>query len=84
VAKYDDLQEWLKRQSGPAVEVSFEQLETLTGGLPPSAYDHRSWWSNEIDGRHVQARAWLSVGWLVEDVRPPDQVRFRNVAEANV
>jgi hypothetical protein len=37
-------------------------------GLPPSAYEHRAWWSNERQGSHVQAIGWLDAGRRVESV----------------
>ena len=58
--------------------LSFGEIEQIIGDkLPPSAHDHRAWWSNRA-GSHVQARAWLEAGWEVESVDQGAQtVRFR-------
>lgn len=60
------------------VELSFAEIEQIIGdSLPPSAHDHREWWSNHA-GSHVQARAWLEAGWDVDNVdRGSQTVRFR-------
>jgi len=75
VAKYDGLAEFLRRQRGVHLQVTFEQLATtVPGGLPPSAYRHRAWWANEANGRHVHARAWLNAGWVVSGIDLAGQV----------
>jgi antitoxin HicB len=58
--------------------LSFGEIEQIIGGkLPPSAHNHREWWSNH-SGSHVQARAWLEAGWEVESVdQEARTVRFR-------
>jgi hypothetical protein len=49
--------------------MSFDELdELIPGGLPPSAYNHQAWWSNEGVGSHVQARSWLDAGFRTEGV----------------
>lgn len=65
MAKYDPLGEYLGRTPVP-VEMSFEPIARLVGGLPPSAYRWRAWWAN--DPHHVQALAWLALGRRVEAV----------------
>jgi hypothetical protein len=56
----------------------FGEIEQIIGDkLPPSAHNHREWWSNHA-GSHVQARAWLEAGWEVESVdQEVRTVRFR-------
>lgn len=50
------------------VELSFSSIEKLIGAcLPAAARRHRAWWSNSR-ARHVQAAAWLAVGWRVARV----------------
>lgn len=60
VAKYDPLFEYLSRAGDVPVELGFEEISQLVGGLHASAERHGAWWSNELYGRHVQARAWLN------------------------
>jgi hypothetical protein len=66
MAKYDPLRDLL--HLGDDRELMFDEVADLVGGLPSSAYRHQEWWSNETDGRHVQARAWLDAGMQVESV----------------
>jgi hypothetical protein len=67
VAKYDPLRDRLS--IGPeSIEMTFEEVANLVGGLPMSAYKHEGWWANDTRGGHVQAVAWLSAGARVEDV----------------
>jgi hypothetical protein len=56
MAKYDALRDRLVRSVG-GVEMSFADVADLVGGLPPSAYEHRAWWANNLD--HVHAESWL-------------------------
>lgn len=55
------------RASTPPVRMTFDEVGTLVGGLPPSAYRYRQWWENH-GGTHVQAVAWLEEGWRVDEV----------------
>jgi hypothetical protein len=51
------------------VTLTFIQIERiLNDKLPLSAQRYRAWWSNEIEGSHVQARAWLDADWSVDTV----------------
>lgn len=53
-------------QGSSALEMSFDDIADVVGGLPASAYTTRSWWAN--DETHVQARAWLGAHRRVESV----------------
>jgi hypothetical protein len=53
--------------------MSFEEIADLVGGLPNSAYRHQAWWANEREGRHVQARSWMSAGFVVSFVSIQDR-----------
>jgi hypothetical protein len=49
-------------------ELAFEEVEKiLEGGLPASAWQHRSWWANDSVS-HVQSQQWLDAGWRVAKV----------------
>ncbi len=69
MAKYDPLCEHLKSLGNSSVQMSFDDIANLVGGLPASAHTHSAWWANEMiaDGRHVQAKAWLSADRRVEE-----------------
>ncbi|GGJ59793.1 DUF7662 domain-containing protein [Deinococcus roseus] len=66
--KYQRLSEHLTQSNQTEEMLTFQQIETLLGfNLPQSAYKHRAWWSNTLQG-HTQAAAWLQVGWKVMKV----------------
>src|ERR1043165_3046644 len=65
---YDPLSEYLRRNGGASIPMSFAQVEAAAGHkLPQSAYKHRPWWANEERG-HSHAKAWLSAGYQTEHV----------------
>lgn len=57
---------------------SFDDIEEILGfELPPSAYEHPAWWSNQAGG-HAQSSAWQDVGWRTENLDLGNQtVTFR-------
>src|SRR5215217_6341635 len=68
VPKYDPLREHLAAAASrghSAVDMDFAQVADLVGGLPPTAYERRQWWSNDSK---VQAQAWRAAGWHVDMV----------------
>jgi hypothetical protein len=69
--KYAPLEQYLGELPANQREVTlgFEQLESiLEAKLPSSAYEYRQWWDNEKEGNHVNARAWATAGWKIENV----------------
>jgi hypothetical protein len=65
MAKYDPLAVRLSAAPRP-IELTFDEIDQLVGGLPAPAVTWRPWWAN--DATHVQARAWLGAGRSVESV----------------
>ncbi len=62
--KYAPLQEYLERIPDEIrdIRLGFDQIAgILREELPPSAYRHRQWWSN--NRHHVQALAWMEANW---------------------
>ncbi len=41
----------------------FDQIASLVGGLPASAYGLRQWWAKDSK---VEAQVWRAAGWHVE------------------
>ncbi|MEP1229873.1 MAG: HNH endonuclease signature motif containing protein [Litorimonas sp.] len=66
--RYDRLTNFLERQLPGKISLSFAEIEkTLDSKLPPSAFKHRAWWSNDASpGR--QSCGWMSAGWRTVDV----------------
>jgi hypothetical protein len=82
MTKYEPLHERLRRAAG-TVELTFQEIDALVGGLPPSARRHREWWGNSVNETHRQAAAWLAAGAAVEHVSlERERVRFRRTGSA--
>ena len=85
MSKYGPLKQFLESLSPSESDrtLSFGEVERILGArLPPSAYTHRAWWSNQSSpAGHPHAQAWLAAGWKVDSVSFPDRwVRFRRTA----
>jgi len=65
MAKYDALARFLAARDDDQVELSFEEVGDVVGGLPPSAYLERSWWANTRSPGNAHAPGWMAVGWRV-------------------
>jgi hypothetical protein len=65
VKKYEPLREHLASMPADiaSVTMSFDEVEDIVGGLPPSARKFRQWWANDSK---VEARAWRAAGWHVD------------------
>ncbi|MFN0194671.1 MAG: hypothetical protein ACKVP5_22295 [Aestuariivirga sp.] len=53
------------------ITLRFQEIEPIVGArLPPSAYNHREWWSNQSDvSNRPQARSWIDAGFKVDMVQ---------------
>jgi len=68
MGKYDALGAYLRQQFGDEVPMSFAEIERLIGfALPPSAYRHRPWWSNNASNS-VMTKVWLDAGFRTAQV----------------
>ena len=83
-SKYESLENHLMNLSLATKEttLTFAQVnELITSQLPPSAFKHPEWWSNQTDtSNRPQAKAWMSSGFLVDGLsqsRNSGWVRFR-------
>jgi hypothetical protein len=61
-AKYADLTRYLEYCGQEEVELTFEQVANIVGGLPPSAYKYPASWSNG-DGSPSFCYGWLNAGF---------------------
>lgn len=69
MSRYEPLKQFLSRQSGNELPLSFKDVEQMIRvPLPKSAREYRPWWANNAGGSHVQAQAWLEAGWRTERV----------------
>jgi len=68
MSKYDPLKSFLATRQTQEVPMSFHEIEELIHApLPPVAFKHRAWWSNN-PSNSVITRAWLDAGYKTERV----------------
>lgn len=64
MSKYAPFADFLRSQPVAVVEITFEELGNLVGGLPDSAWNHDAWWANSNPGdSHNWAHQWIAAGW---------------------
>jgi len=80
MSKYSALGDYLKRQRGDRVPMTFAEIEKITGAkLPASAHKHRPWWSNSPNN-NLMTKVWLDAGFEAEQVdMPARKLVFRRV-----
>jgi len=67
MSKYDGLRRHLEGAPDLQVTMKFEEIAGLVGGLPPSAFNYREWWSNNAKTT-APRHAWLPAGRRVSHV----------------
>lgn len=79
--KYDPLHQHLAaaaRRGDDSIQLRFDELDRLVGGLPFSARNYREWWSNSSQ---PHAWSWREAGWVVATVsQDGGYVRFERDA----
>ena len=78
MSKYAPLAEHLRGSSQTIVCMTFGEIERVLGTkLPPSAFKHRAWWSNNPTNS-VITNAWLEAGYKTANVDMLDRrLEFR-------
>jgi hypothetical protein len=61
MSRYDALTEKLLSSTEPTIILSFEELDSIVGGLPNSANTYGAWWANKRTSQ-AHAKAWLDAG----------------------
>lgn len=80
--KYDPLKQWLIENGNEKIRISFSEIADLVGGLPPSAYKHRAFWSNTDS--HPFSTAWVGAGYKAVGCDLQSQyVRFLRVGSVD-
>ncbi|MBL8554227.1 MAG: hypothetical protein JNL41_08110 [Phenylobacterium sp.] len=68
MAKYEPLRAFLSGRSDSEVPMTFGEIESIiAASLPPVAFKHRAWWSNN-PSNSVITHAWLEAGYKTEQV----------------
>ena len=79
MSKYDALGEYLKRQRGDLVPMTFAEIEQITGKKLPVSSRYRAWWSNN-DFNSVLTKVWIEAGFKSEQVdMEKRKLKFRRV-----
>jgi hypothetical protein len=82
MTKYEPLKIFLARSASGEVPMRFSEIEQIIGApLPPVAFKHRAWWSNN-PSNSVITLAWLGAGYKTERVDMASQrLVFRRTAD---
>ena len=86
-SKYYPLFEHLQKCNGEETTLTFREVEAvLDDSLPTSAFKKKNWWSNRDSASALQAKAWVSAGYHIDDIDLTKQiVTFRKFqAEYNI
>lgn len=68
MCKYQPLAVHLRQSGQESIAMTFAGIERVVGTkLPPSAFKHRAWWSNN-PVNSVITRAWLDAGYRTANV----------------
>lgn len=68
MSKYESLTTYLSGKRLTSIPMTFKKIEAVVGvKLPPSAYNHRAWWSNNPIN-NVMTHAWLKAGYKTASV----------------
>jgi hypothetical protein len=68
MTKYAPLKAFLSHTASAEVPMRFSEIEQVIGArLPPVAFKHRAWWSNN-PSNSVITHAWLEAGYKTERV----------------
>jgi hypothetical protein len=78
-ADYGRLTAALSTRTEPVVTMTWQELDSIVGGLPPSATDHfPQWWH----GDRPNTRAWRRAGYELVKAEPGKLVTFRRTTSA--
>ncbi len=68
MSKYEPLKVFLSRLDTREASMSFQEIAGIIGApLPPAAFRHRAWWSNNPSNSGI-THAWLDAGYKTERV----------------
>ncbi|MDE0051642.1 MAG: hypothetical protein OXO52_17770 [Rhodospirillales bacterium] len=68
MSKYAALEAHLRESGQNTVPMTFADIERVIGSdLPPSAFKHRPWWSNNPSNSSI-TQSWLKAGYKTENV----------------
>ncbi len=79
MAKYDGLRDYLRRQTGVELSLTFREIEKVIEAALPKSAERPQWWANVTDPQstHIQRNAWREAGYDAFLVAGSDRVIFR-------
>jgi len=80
MGKYDRLAVELLARAELEVTLTFDELDTIIGGLPDSARKYREWWTNRASSQ-PHSSGWLSAGRIATPDLTGETVAFRLAPE---
>jgi hypothetical protein len=79
MSRYEALSKALESSDEEALEFTFEDLDLLVGGLPPSARKFPTWWANSSKPAH-QSRHWMTPGFKARPEFARETIHFTRTA----
>ena len=79
MSRYEALSKALESSNEDALEFTFEDLDLMVGGLPPSARKFPTWWANSSKPSH-QSRHWLAAGFKARPEFARETIHFTRAA----
>jgi peptidoglycan/xylan/chitin deacetylase (PgdA/CDA1 family) len=67
VGKYEPLGDYLRKQRGKLVPMTFAEIERIIGTKLPPSQRYPAWWSNNTSN-NVMTQVWLDAGFETEQV----------------
>ena len=68
MSKYETLTAYLSKRGQKSIPMTFEEIERILGTkLPPSAFKHLTWWSNNPTN-NPRTYAWLNAGYKTMNI----------------
>ena len=76
---YDPLRDHLAQFRLGELELSFPEIEAITGRPLPRSAELPQWWANQVRPGHTQREAWRSAGFDAFLIAGSKRVKFRKV-----
>ena len=76
MAKYDPLFAYLRTQKNSVVRLTFAQIQSIVGLLPPESRKDKAWWATTKFRQTPQSKAWTEAGFILTAVHLNDFVVF--------
>jgi hypothetical protein len=79
MSKYDPVRDFLATRASETITLTFAEIDTMVGTLPPSAREYQVWWRNN-DSSHQHCQSWGHAGYTAHPDLRLERVTFRRTA----